>query len=234
MKTCVHIVPCALLLAALLWATPAVGQTASGGNASGKPRKEKKVYPPVTQRNELRIGWGDMMFETLMWHERALLPNMSGDIYTKNYHYTQHWFAEYLYRLNFWFGVGGMVDYGGVYWDKMTRDAAGNEVQKLYTAWFANIAIVPTIRFTYYEQNLVRLYSALGYGININTGTEVDYKGRETACSGVLNLTLLGVSVGNEHVFGSVELGGIFAMGSKQVIYMLDSRIFTASVGVRF
>ena len=234
MKTILHYISCALLLVGLLCAELAAGQTNSMGDVSQKPHKEKKVYPPVSQHNELRVGWGDMMFETLVWHEKTLLPGMNGDTYLKNYRYTQHWFAEYLYRVNFWFGVGGMVDYGGVYWDKVQRDAAGNELEKLYTAWFANISVMPVVRFTYYEKNLVRLYSALGYGLNINTGTELDYKGRKTACSGVLNLTLLGVSVGNEHVFGGVELGGMFAMANKQEIYMCDSRIFTTSIGVRF
>ena len=233
MKTVLRYLSCTLLFAGLLWAEPAAGQTDSVDTRSARPRKEKKIYPPVNQHNELRIGWGDMMFETLVWHDRDLLPGMNGDLYQKNYRYTQHWFAEYLYRLNFWFGVGGMLDCGGVYWDMIERDAAGNELGKQYTAWFANIAIMPVVRFTYYEKNLVRLYSALGYGLNINTGTEVDYKGRKTACSGVLNLTLLGVSVGNERVFGGVELGGMFAIASKQEIYMCDSRIFTASIGVR-
>ena len=127
-----------------------------------------------------------------------------------------------------------MLDYGGVYWDKVERDAAGKDLGEPNTAWFANISVMPVLRFTYYEKHLVRLYSALGYGVNINTGTELDYKGRKTACSGVLNLTLLGVSVGNEHVFGGVEVGGMFAMANKQEIYMVDSRIFTASIGVRF
>ena len=234
MRTVLCCLFCVLLQAGLLWAEPAAEQTDSVGTLSAKHRKEKKLYPPVNQRNELRVGWGDMMFETLIWHEKKLLPGMNSDIIAKNYRYSQHWFAEYLYRVNFWFGVGGMVDYGGVYWDKVQRNAAGNELDKLYTAWFANISLMPVIRFTYYEKNLVRLYSGLGFGLNINTGTEQDYKGRTTACSGVLNLTLLGVSVGNEHVFGSVELGGMFAMANKQEIYMCDSRIFTASFGVRF
>ena len=216
MRTVLCCLFCVLLQAGLLWAEPAAEQTDSVGTLSAKHRKEKKLYPPVNQRNELRVGWGDMMFETLV------------------YRYTQHWFAEYSYRVNFWFGVGGMLDYGGVYWDKVPRDAAGNELEKLYTAWFANISLMPLIRFTYYEQNFVRLYSGLGFGLNINTGTEQDYKGRETACAPVLNLTLLGVSVGNDRMFGSVELGGMFSLADKQEIYLLDSRIFTASFGVRF
>ena len=229
-----HNISCVVLLAGLIWTTPIAAQSDSNANSPAQHHKEKKVYPPVNQRNELRVGWGDMMFETLVWHEKTLLPSINGDVIAKNYRYTQHWFAEYLYRVNFWFGVGGMLDYGGVYWDKVPRDAVGNELEKLYTAWFANISLMPLIRFTYYEQNFVRLYSGLGFGLNINTGTELDYKGRETACAPVLNLTLLGVNVGNDHMFGSVELGGMFSLANKQEIYLLDSRIFTASFGVRF
>ena len=143
MKKCFRYIPCAFLPLMLLFVVPAVAQE----NNTAKLRKEKKVYLPVNQHNEMRIGWGDMMFETLVWHEKKLLPGMNGDIYLKNYRYTQHWFAEYLYRVNFWFGVGGMLDYGGVYWDKVERDAAGKELGKPNTAWFANISVMPVLRF---------------------------------------------------------------------------------------
>ena len=110
MKTVSRYIPFVLLVVGLHWVSPAMGRMDTGNSLSAKPHKEMKVYPPVNQHNELRIGWGDMMFETLIWHEKTLLPGTNGDIYLKNYRYTQHWFAEYLYRGNFWFGVGGMVD----------------------------------------------------------------------------------------------------------------------------
>ena len=64
MKKCFRYIPCAFLPLMLLFVVPAVAQE----NNTAKLRKEKKVYPPVNQHNEMRIGWGDMMFETLVWH----------------------------------------------------------------------------------------------------------------------------------------------------------------------
>ena len=90
MKTTVYGVICALLLAALLHAVPAVGQTDAAQSTSIASHKGGNVYQPVTQHHELRIGWGDMMFETLVWHEKTLLPNANSNIIPKNYRYTQN------------------------------------------------------------------------------------------------------------------------------------------------
>ena len=50
----------------------------------------------------LRVGWGDQMFETLVWYNQThstLYPESYIGQYEERYRYTQHWLAEYQYRV---------------------------------------------------------------------------------------------------------------------------------------
>ena len=187
--------------------------------------------------HEIRIGWGDMLFEMLVWYPDAyptLLPETYVDTYDEHFRYTQHWFAEYLYNASYWYSIGCMVDYSGVLWDRVTRNGRGEELNREKNHWFSNISIVPTIRFSYYRSPYVSLYSSLGIGLNINTGSEIDYKGRRTAMAPVVNISLLGMRVGHGRWFGAVELGGMISLLGTNEVYMLGSRLFTVSVGCSF
>jgi hypothetical protein len=186
--------------------------------------------------HSLRIGWGDQMFETLIWHERGYyttLPDSYEISYDENFRYTQHWFAEYLYSINYSYSFGIMFDYSGVLWDSVVRDGQGVEKARESNKNFHNIAIVPMVNFAYCHRNYFSLYSALGVGLNINTGSEMDYKGRYTAVAPLVNLTLLGMRVGDNIWYGAIEVGGMFSLNYGYEVYMLGSRLFTASVGVR-
>jgi hypothetical protein len=185
----------------------------------------------------IHIGWGDQMFESLIWREEGHhigLPEGGELTSDENFRYTQHCFIEYMYSVNYWYSFGLLADYSGVIWDHVKRNHKGEELERLANRSFHNIALVPTIRFSYLHHDYVSLYSALGFGVNINTGTELDYKGRRTVASPVLNITLLGVRVGHGRWYGSVEVGGMTAFNSPDELYMLGSRIFTAAIGVRF
>ena len=172
-------------------------------------------------RNELRIGWGDMMYETAVYHANPL---------TSHYRYTGHLFAEYQRTLNYWCAVGVQLDYEQVWWN--TRPNVLSE----YTTkdYFYNIALLPTLRFTYFHHPYVNLYSSLNIGLLVNAGTEQDMKGRHTACAPAFGITALGVKVGRKHIFASIEIGGLSALAGKNYIYMVGSRIFTASIGCNF
>jgi hypothetical protein len=139
-----------------------------------------------------------------------------------------------MYNLNYWYSFGMLVDYSGVLWDEVTRNGKGKELSRESNRSFHNIAMIPTVRFSYFHHDYVSLYSSLGFGLNVNTGTELDMKGRKTAVSPALNITLLGVRVGKGHFYGALEVGALAALNGKDEVYMLGSRIFTASVGVRF
>ena len=195
-------------------------------------RERVKQYP-----HQLRIGWGDQMFETLVWYHQphsTIYPESYIGQYEEDFRYVQHWFAEYQYRVRYWFNVGAMVDYSGVLWDKVHRNGKGEELDREKDCNFHNIAILLTMRFTYFHSKYVSLYSGLGAGLNINTGSELDYHDRYTACAPALNITALGMSVGNERWFGAVEFGGLYSLMNMYEVYMAGSRMFTVSVGCRF
>ena len=176
--------------------------------------------------NEFRIGWGDMMFETAVFH---------ADHYTGNYRYTGHLFTTYQHRFLPWLSAGLCFDYEHVLWQKsidkipFTKSTTDQRVN----ADFFNLCFIPQVRFTYYWSKYVNLYSGLGCGLLINGGSERNFRGQKTAFSPVLEITALGVQVGNDHWFGTIELGGLNAMSSLVDFYMLASRLFSASVGYR-
>ena len=187
--------------------------------------------------HQLRIGWGAQMFETLVWYHQphpTIYPESYIGQYEEDFRYVQHWFAEYQYRVKYWFNVGAMVDYSGVLWDRVRRNGKGEELDREADCSFHNIAVMLTMRFTYFHSKYVSLYSGLGAGMNINTGSEVDYLDRHTAVAPALNITALGMNVGNNRWFGAVEFGGLYSLANLNEVYMAGSRMFTVSVGCRF
>lgn len=196
-------------------------------------RKERKEMP-----SELRVGWGDMLFETLMWHEPTSIiksmPTSYQRTYQENFHHNQHLFIEYQYRFNHWFGLGGMVDMGEVNWDDVTRDGTGREIARDPGHYFYNLTIMPTVRFTYFHHANVNLYSGLGLGMVINGGTEANSNGNRTETGFAANITAFAVSANYKRFFAAVEFGGLYGLRNTNTIYLASSRIFTASLGVRF
>ena len=185
--------------------------------------------------HDLRIGVGDQLFETLMWRDRGHNENMPEWYeapYDENFRYTQHCFVEYMYNFNYWYALGVLVDYSGVIWDRVERNGQGEELSRELDRNFHNITFVPTVRFSYYHHDYVSLYSALGVGLNINTGTEL-ISGHATKAAPVVNITLLGVRVGKGRFYGAVEIGAMASLNNAYEVYMFGSRLFTASIGVR-
>ena len=143
--------------------------------------------------HELRVGWGDQMFETLMWHDighPSILSPTYQATYNERFRYTQHWFVEYLYHFNYWYSFGAQIDYSGVLWDEVTRDGEGTELSRDVNHNFHNIAIMPTIRFSYFHREYTSMYSSIGLGININTGSDLDYKSRQTTIAPAVHIAL--------------------------------------------
>lgn len=166
--------------------------------------------------HEFRIGWGDMMYETAVYHNTN---------HRFDYKYTGHIFAEYMYRPSYWFAVGMGADFEEVLWTDASLGRGRN---------YWNLSLLPTLRFSWVHKPYVNLYSSLSPGLCINSGTETDIKGRKTALSPALGLTLMGIQIGNAHWFGTIEVGGLNALMSAQEIYMAGSRIFSVSLGYRF
>ena len=189
-------------------------------------------------RNELRIGWGDQLFESLIWHNPTYItrtmPDSYQQTYHENYHHDQHLWIEYQWRFNHWLSLGGMVDLSEVHWDDVTRNGAGVEIARSKGHYFYNAVIMPTIRFTYFHHPNVNLYSGLGIGLDINGGTETNSFGKTTDFGAAINFTVFGVSANYDRWFWTVDLGGLYALRDANTIFMASSRIINVGLGVRF
>ena len=192
----------------------------------------------LTRRNELRVGWGDQLFETLMWRNPGYIissmPTGMQYAYHENHRYYQHLWAEYQWRFNHWFGLGGMIDGSGVSWDEVIRNGAGNEMSRNKNQHFYNLVIMPTVRFTYYHHPNVNLYSGLGVGMDINGGTETNLNGKHTDVGAALQITVLGVSANYDRWFFTVDLGGMTSLKNTNAIFMACSRMINVGIGARF
>lgn len=203
--------------------------------AVGARAENKWAY--LNMRHEVRMGWGDQLFESLMWHN-PLYYTRSNDsrtwLYHENYHHDQHIWAEYQYREKGWFSFGAMADISFVHWDDVTRDGHGDEISRSKGHYFYNFVIMPTIRFTYFHHEYVNLYSGLGFGMDINGGTETDGLGRKTVVGMAANITVIGISANYNRWFWTVDFGGMYALRDMNTIFMLSSRIINVGFGARF
>ena len=196
------------------------------------------AWAHITRRNELRIGWGDQLFETLMWHNPTSVATTMPTDYRQTFHedhrYFQHVWLEYQWRFKSWLSVGGMIDASGVSWNEVTRNGAGQEVARDPGHYFYNVVLMPTVRFTYFHHPNVNLYSGLGVGFDINGGTESSLKGRRTEVGAAIQMTVFGVSANYDRWFCAVDLGGLTALQNGNAIFMAVSRMINVSIGARF
>ena len=198
--------------------------------------EDKLAY--LEQRNELRLGWGDQLFESLMWHNPTsitkTMPVTYEQTYKENYRHNQHIWLEYQYRFNHWFGLGGMIDMSEVGWDVVRRDGTGAELARDGKHYFYNLVIMPTVRFTYFHHPNVNIYSGLGIGLGINGGTEVNGQGKNTDLGAAANFTIVGVSANYKRWFVAFDYGGLYSLKNANYIFMAKSRMLNLSVGARF
>jgi hypothetical protein len=192
----------------------------------------------INRRHEVRIGWGDQLFESLVWHNptNIMTVDQSSEtyLYKENHRYHQHLWAEYQYRVTHWFSYGGMIDMSEVGWDIVQRDGTGMELSRTKNQYFYNVVLMPTIRFTYFFHENVNLYSGLGVGLDINGGTEKNVYGKTTEVGAAVNITLIGVSANYDRWFWTVDFGGMYALQNTNKIYMASSRIINVGFGARF
>lgn len=185
-------------------------------------QKEQMAWDGL--RHEIRVGWGDPIFESGMKYELTHIGKPNAQIT----YLTGHFFAEYQYYWLHWLSTGMIVDYSGMGWLDKREDP---QVKHSYY----NLSLLPTVRFTYYHHPWVNLYSALMIGLTVNGGTEANHVTHEkTVCYPGIGLTALGVQVGHNGFFGTAEIGGLTALKSTNDIAMLSSRIFTISFGYKF
>lgn len=199
--------------------------------------RAETIEQRASWKHEIRVGWGDQIFETLVWHPTTIITSASpaqAFAYKDDFTYYQHSFISYEYRHNRWFSVGVLADLSGVSWTNVQRNGCGEIISSDPDQYFFNAVVMPTLNFTYFRHPYVNLYSGLGIGMCVNTGTEKNLAGKNTMVAPAFNLTLLGVSLNYERYFLSVEYGGMYALLNTNYIFMAKSRMFAASIGVRF
>lgn len=198
--------------------------------------EEKWAY--LNMRNEMRIGWGDQLFESLMWHNPTsivtTMPDTWSQTYHENYRHNQHLWLEYQYRFKEWFSFGVMADVSEVGWNDVTRNGAGVEIRRSERKYFYNFVLMPTIRFTYYHHPFVNIYSGLGFGMDINGGTERNMYADKTDVGMAVHVTALGISANYNRWFMAFDFGGMTALKDKNTVFMAVSRIMSFSLGARF
>ncbi len=205
---------------------------------AGAREAQDEVEQKLRWHNELRIGWGDQLFESLMWHNPTYIvttmPESFSKTYHENYRHNQHIWMEYQYFCSHWFSVGAMADVSEVSWSDVTRNGKGVETARSGRKYFYNAVAMPTMRFTYYRHPHACLYSGLGLGLDINGGTEENAAHRKTDMGLALNLTLIGASVNFGRWFMAFDVGGLTSLRDRNTIYMAFSRMMNVSMGIRF
>ena len=134
-------------------------------------------------------------------------------------------FIDYQYRVNSWLSAGVQVN---TIWDKGTDSYYNSGAKDVLLVDFTEgwIHVIPTATFTYFHREWVNLYSGIGVGYAMQI--ESKNRTRNLWHTFAAQATLLGISVGKNHWFGSFEAGALFTGRS------FPDRCFTFSVGYRF
>lgn len=183
------------------------------------------------QKHSVRIGWGDMLYETAVYYPTAThvfdypagLPETYRSKERYNYKFTGHIFAEYRYSFSELFSAGIMADYESFSWENALFDRYHKKTEQLPDSKFHNIVIMPTARFCYFHKGPVRLYSGLGAGMLASIGAS-------TELAPAIYLNVIGLQYGNGHWSGAIDLGALNAFDGVRSIYMLGSRLISISV----
>ena len=188
--------------------------------------------PPT--RHSVRLGWGDMLFETLAFHasapgtfDSASLPAGFRSTGTFGHGYTGHIFADYMYSFTDVVSAGVQTDFEGIFWKKGVRDASGTLVGEPTKVNNYNLCILPSVRFTYLRSEWVDIYSGLSVGLLMAFDNQKQFE-----LAPAFNLNLVGVKVGKGQWSGTAEIGLLNALKGANDVYMFASRLF--SVGVNY
>lgn len=212
---------------------------ALSAEAGVKPQACSKCQPcNLDWRHEISLGVGDQLFESLVWQNPPyIVNNMPQEwrgVYKERYRYTQHWSLNYYYNHNSWFSCGIQADISACLWDDVKRNGLGQELNRNKNSNFWNLTLMPCLRFWWFRYEYVGMYTNLGFGLCLNGGSETDYKGRHTAAAMAFDLGLVGLQCNYKRYFAFAQLGGLYAFRNKNTIYMLNSRIVSAGIGIKF
>ena len=195
-------------------------------NSAQAETKENRAENP----HELRIGVGDCSIYYAQRYSTPVPPPVvpGAEEIGDSRHFDlilPNIFIDYQYRVNSWFAAGVQVN---TIWDKGTdysynRGANDFQLIDFTEGW---IHVIPSATFTYFSREWVNLYSGIGVGYAVQI--ESKNTTRNVWHTFAAQATLLGISVGKNHWFGSFEAGALFTGRS------FPDRCFNFSVGYRF
>lgn len=188
--------------------------------------------PAIDYRHSVRIGWGDMITETILfrptlsgtWSNPNALPDNYLHHETFDFGYTGHLFTEYQYRLTKVTSLGIQADMEGIFWKEGVFDKYHNLVSEATSVRNWDVTLLATARFTYFDRPWVRLYSGLGVGVLFAFDNQGGF-----GAAPAFNLNWIGAEVGKGPWGGSFELGGLNALANTKTFYQFFSRIFSLS-----
>ena len=220
-------------------------------------------------RHAIRLGWGDAFLSEM--NERLTSANLvpsenesyldlvqgmpapQAHEYLMNYRMaldnshkissTGHFFLGYRFQVTPLVGIGVEADIIASTDRFHMLNGYRTTVDSHAKNQLIHFTLMPTVRFTYYRQRIVELYSSLGVGYTFSKFTSaipIEWgMGVERDSQGVaLSATLFGVNVGNEHWFAEAELGSIctFPLFWPEVTLgpIYGSRLFSVAIGYRF
>ena len=181
--------------------------------------------------HEIRIGIADDLiqrgFENITTNDLQLPPPQKGYRQTgfkdHNYSSTGHLYIEYHYRINHWLSVGANFDTRTSLWKRTEYSICQFEsVVNTENHHCLGLALMPTVRFSYYNTPYASFYASIGVGAHMQM-----YDNTIETILPVLDLCYFGVSLGKKHWFCDLELGG------APIPFLLD-RLFRFNIGYRF
>ena len=190
--------------------------------------KETRAENP----HELRIGVGDCSIYYAQRYSTPVPPSVPQDPDVEDVMKSRHLslilpniFIDYQYRVNSWFAAGVQLN---TIWDKGTDPHYNPGAKDVLLVDFTEgwLHVIPSATFTYFSKEWVNLYSGIGVGYAMQI--ESKNTTRNVWHTFAAQATLLGISVGKNHWFGSFEAGALFTGRS------FPDRCFTFSVGYRF
>lgn len=174
------------------------------------------------RHHEWRLGWGDMLFETLAFHQEG---SRQKNTHNSDFGYTGHIFLEYRYHLNRVVSLGIQTDFEGIFWNETPVDMYRQPTGPSVPIRNYDLSILPTVRLNCLNTDWVRLYGGFAAGLLMAFDNA---KNMELAPA--FNITVLGVQVGKGPWSGSLELGPMISLRNANAIYMFGSRLISVSV----